>query len=184
MCPSSERLPVKISDRRWGGLRARTPSCCNQQTTPQASQPVFSADVITVTDPRHPLCGRTMPLLATHERPGQTWFEVEQAPGIRRWLPVGVTDQSSLAQPHASCPLDWHSVRQLLAHYTAIIAGPEEDAADGCPDERGEDGTAAGAIESDGTGRSVGEYDGGATGTRASDRGAGLPGAAGRGAVR
>lgn len=81
--------------------------------------PASSMDVITVTDPRHPLCGRPMPLLATHESPFETWFDVEQAPGVRRRLPASVTDRNSLAQPTSLSPLHWDSVRQLLATYTA-----------------------------------------------------------------
>jgi hypothetical protein len=171
--------------RRWAAGFRQIRWYCNHETTPQASQPVSPVDVITVTDPRHPLYGRTMPLLAIHETSLETWFEVEQAPGVRRRLPTSVTDRNRLRQPTFLSALNWDSVRQLLATYTAILAEPVEGTEDGDKgDSRDGGGTPGGGGQFDFGGGGVGEPDAGAAGVRTPGRGSGVQGTAERGAAR
>jgi hypothetical protein len=101
--------------------------CCNQQTTPEASQYVSPEEKITITDPRHPLYGRTFPLVGIHETQAQNiWYVYELTPGIHRRVSESATDRSKTPPHTISNPLSWDSVRQLLATYTVITVEPVE----------------------------------------------------------
>ena len=68
MCPSSERLPVKISDRRWGDSSARIRSCL----IPKIRK--ISTDTAT--------SGINRPPMLTQQDTHTAWTQIVQSPGI------------------------------------------------------------------------------------------------------
>ena len=78
---------------------------------------------MTVTDPRHPLYGRTFPLIHITNKPNSgrccvLWFEE----GIERNVPVEATDRSIEPLNIFPLPLNLSSVRQLLTTCEQIIS--------------------------------------------------------------
>lgn len=70
---------------------------------------------MTITDPRHPLHGRTFPLLEVRQanrQHGQCVIELD--PAVHRVIPLEVTDLWEDSRLISPLPLDPQSVRQLL----------------------------------------------------------------------
>jgi len=86
----------------------------NQVTTPIGHR--FSPDqTITVLDPRHPLCGRTLPLVAiTHHAQLGRCCVVWLRPHVERFIPVQATNLAFDPNDIRPSPLSLAAVEQLL----------------------------------------------------------------------
>src|SRR6266446_3965932 len=86
----------------------------NQVTTPIGHR--FSSDqTITVLDPRHPLCGRTLPLVAlTHHAQLGHCCVVWLRPHVERLIPVQATNLAFDPTDMSPSPLSLAAVEQLL----------------------------------------------------------------------
>ena len=103
-----------------------------QQTTCIKEQSHAADEEVTVIDPRHPLYGRTFPLLEiTNKQYLGRCCVVLYEPPLCRYIPVTATDRS----PEPLCiyplPLNLPSIEQLLATYEVIVSQIEENRADG-----------------------------------------------------
>jgi hypothetical protein len=74
------------------------------------------ADTVTITDPTHPLYGRTFPLISmtNKQRLGRVCV-VWLSPGIERVIPVASTTQDARLLTHARCRLSVEGLHTLLA---------------------------------------------------------------------
>ena len=92
----------------------------NQVTTPIGTR--FSADqTITVLDPRHPLCGRTLPLVAlTHHSQLGRCCVVWLRPHVERFIPVQATNLEFDPRAIRLSPLSLAAVEQLLGVFQDI----------------------------------------------------------------
>src|SRR5262245_1581297 len=115
--PAYTAATTEPSPCRWWLRESADP---NQVTTPIRHR--FSVDqTITVLDPRHPLCGRTLPLVAImhHSQLGRccvVWLR----PHVERFIPVQATNLEF--DPHAISlsPLSLAAVEQLLGVFQDI----------------------------------------------------------------
>src|SRR5215813_3167699 len=102
---------------RWWAPAAANP---NQITTPIGHR--FSSDqTITVLDPRHPLCGQTLPLVAItyHTQLGRccvVWLR----PHVERLVPVQATNLAFDPTDMSPSPLSLAAVEQLLRVFQDI----------------------------------------------------------------
>src|SRR5262249_34052756 len=92
----------------------------NQVTTPIGTR--FSADqTITVLDPRHPLCGRTLPLVAlTHHSQLGRCCVVWLRPHVERFIRVKATTLEFDPRAISLSPLSLAAVEQLLGVFQDI----------------------------------------------------------------
>jgi hypothetical protein len=92
----------------------------NQVTTPIGTR--FSADqTITVLDPRHPLCGRTLPLVAlTHHSQLGRCCVVWLQPHVERFIPIQATNLEFDPNDMSLSPLSLAAVEQLLRVFQDI----------------------------------------------------------------
>jgi hypothetical protein len=92
----------------------------NQITTPVG--PRFSSDqTITVLDPRHPLCGQTLPLVAiTHHTQLGRCCVVWLRPHVERLVPVQATNLAFDPTDISPSPLSLVAVEQLLRVFQDI----------------------------------------------------------------
>ena len=92
----------------------------NQVTTPIGHR--FSVDqTITVLDPRHPLCGRTLPLVAiTHHSQLGRCCVVWLRPHVERFIPVQATNLEFDPRAISLSPLSLAAVEQLLGVFQDI----------------------------------------------------------------
>ena len=103
----------------------------NQQTTSIGSR--LSPDqTVTVIDPRHPLCGRTLPLIGITNKPylGRccvVWLH----PEVERLVPVSATDLGFDPDSLSSIPLSIEAVKQLLHVFEVINHASRETHSDG-----------------------------------------------------
>ncbi|HSX77269.1 MAG TPA: hypothetical protein VLQ80_01665 [Candidatus Saccharimonadia bacterium] len=86
----------------------------NQVTAP-VDHSVAPEQTITVLDPRHPLCGRTLPLVAmtSHAQLGRCCV-VRLRPHVERWVPVHATNLAFDPITISPTPLSLSAVEQLL----------------------------------------------------------------------
>src|SRR5262245_11331075 len=92
---------------------AREPADPNKVTTPIGTR--FSADqTITVLDPRHPLCGRTLPLVAlTHHAQLGRCCVVWLQPHVERFIPIQATNLAFDPNDLSLSPLSLAAVEQF-----------------------------------------------------------------------
>src|SRR2546423_3765569 len=92
----------------------------NQITTPIGHR--FSSDqTITVLDPRHPLCGQTLPLVAiTHHTQLGRCCVVWLRPHVERLVPVQATNWEFDPNDMSPSPLSLAAVEQLLRGFQDI----------------------------------------------------------------
>src|SRR4029450_1722940 len=113
-----------LSTRRSTTFASRIPACGypdpNQVTTPIGHR--FSVDqTITVLDPRHPLCGRTLPLVAiTHHAQLGRCCVVWLRPHVERFMPVQATNLEFDPRAISLSPLSLAAVEQLLGVFQDI----------------------------------------------------------------
>jgi hypothetical protein len=95
-------------------LSVRAPTNPNQVTTPIGHR--FSPDqTITVLDPRHPLCGQTLPLVAlTHHAQLGRCCVVWLRPHVERLIPVHATNLAFDPTELSPSPLSLAAIEQLL----------------------------------------------------------------------
>ncbi len=105
------------SHNRWWLRGAANP---NQITTPVGHR--FSSDqTITVLDPRHPLCGQTLPLVAiTHHTQLGRCCVVWLRPHVERLVPVQATTLEFDPNDMSPSPLSLAAVEQLLRVFQDI----------------------------------------------------------------
>ena len=107
----------------------------NQFTTPIGA--TFAPEqTVTVVDPRHPLCGRTLPLVGITQKPylGRccvVWIH----PHVERHVPVSATDLEFDPNQLSPLPLSIASVRQLLHVFHQVWRASQGAEADGIPTE-------------------------------------------------
>jgi len=103
----------------------------NQRNTP--IDVTFAPDqVVTVVDPRHPLCGRTLPLVGIAQKSylGRccvVWIR----PTVERHVPVAATNLEFDPHDLSPIPLSIASVRELLHVFERISHASEGGEADG-----------------------------------------------------
>src|SRR6058998_1711311 len=86
----------------------------NHVTTPLDHR-LSTEQSITVTDPRHPLCGRTLTHIAmTYHADLGHCCVVWLRPQVERLVPVGATNLAFQPNPHSPTPLSVDAVEQLL----------------------------------------------------------------------
>jgi hypothetical protein len=107
-----------------------------QQTTHIGEPVVKTEETITVIDPRHPLVGRTFPLIniANMPRKGPCCI-VRYLGSLERFIPLSATDRSSDPIQISSSSVNLASVRQLLQKYEQLMSQLAEDREDGNSDQ-------------------------------------------------
>jgi len=115
--PQASLARCWLSPCRWW---AREPANPNQITTPVGHR--FSSDqTITVLDPRHPLCGQTLPLVAiTHHTQLGRCCVVWLRPHVERLVPVQATNLEFDPNDMSPSPLSLAAVEQLLRVFQDI----------------------------------------------------------------
>ena len=115
--PGSAAAMAWPSPSRWSGPAGANP---NQITTPVGHR--FSSDqTITVLDPRHPLCGQTLPLVAiTHHTQLGRCCVVWLRPHVERLVPVQATNLEFDPNDMSPSPLSLAAVEQLLRVFQDI----------------------------------------------------------------
>src|SRR5262249_20903632 len=115
--PASAAATAWRSHCRWSVAAPPDP---NQVTTPIGTR--FSVDqTITVLDPRHPLCGRTLPLVAlTHHSQLGRCCVVWLRPHVERFIPVQATNLEFDPRAISLSPLSLAAVEQLLGVFQDI----------------------------------------------------------------
>jgi hypothetical protein len=143
----------------------------NQYTTP--IDVTFTPEQsVTVVDPRHPLCGRTLPLVGITQKPylGRccvVWIRRD----VERHIPVSATDLEFDPNQLSPLPLSIASVRQLLHVFHQVWRASQGAEADGSSTER------AGTLtHADRRAPIVAQLDFGASPPLAADPGPDLPG--------
>jgi hypothetical protein len=98
----------------------------HQQTT-AIEAAVAPEEAVTITDPRHPLFGQTLPLMeiANKQYLGRCCVVLLRE-GVDLFVPLAATDRSPEPLALYPLPLDLISVRQLLVTYGRIISHPAE----------------------------------------------------------
>lgn len=111
------------------------------ETTP--IQTTFSAtETVTIVDPRHPLYGRTFPLIdiANRSHIGQACV-IQLRDDLERTVPLAVTDRASESVAIFPLSLNLSSVRQLLRAFRRITSQLKEGTEDGVICRNAEDGS-------------------------------------------
>jgi hypothetical protein len=103
-------MPWGCGGRNSGAFRRRV-----HETTPLTIT-ALPTDTVTVTDPTHPLSGRTFPLVGvtTKQRLGRVcvvWLH----PGVERVIPVAATTLAPAPPPPPPCKLSVAGLHTLLA---------------------------------------------------------------------
>ena len=149
----------------------------NQHNTPIGT--TFTPDqTVTVVDPRHPLCGRTLPLVGIAQKPylGRccvVWIR----PTVERHVPVSATDLEFDPNELSPIPLSTASVRQLLHVFAQVSRASKGGEADGTQPGSTVVGPARRtAAQPDCASPSVDQLEPEPTELTAADRGAHLPG--------
>jgi hypothetical protein len=94
---------------------------------------MFSAtETVTIVDPRHPLYGRTFPLIniANRSRIGQACV-IQLQDDLERTVPLAVTDRASESVDIFPLSLNLSSVRQLLRAFKRITSQLKEGTENG-----------------------------------------------------
>ena len=74
-----------------------------------------------MTDPRHPLYGKTLPLISVEQRRDAGLCCVVDEHGINtRYIPVKATDKSPVAVTTSTIPLSLKAVQQLLTRISEL----------------------------------------------------------------
>jgi len=102
----------------------------NQHNTPISHQ-FSTAQTITVTDPRHPLCGRTLPLVGITNKPylGRccvVWIHKD----VERYVPVSATNLEFEPNHIHPTPLSVASAKALLRVFENIMPSNQGDLPD------------------------------------------------------
>jgi hypothetical protein len=102
----------------------------SQENTPKDIT-FLPQETVTVVDPRHPLFGRTLPLLGITNKQNLipccvVWIDE----GVERIVPVAATDRAAEAPVIFPAPLSPASVRQLLVTFARMTARSGEKTAD------------------------------------------------------
>jgi hypothetical protein len=119
--------------------RARTGLYHKQQTTPIREQSFRTEETITVIDPRHPLYGRSFPLIEISNKQYMgCCCVVSYRPSLARYIPLEATDRSLEPLVIEPLPLNLKAVQQLLTSYEKIVAQSVEGTEDEIT-KRGED---------------------------------------------
>jgi hypothetical protein len=95
-----------------------------RQNTSQAASP---AGQVTITDPTHPLYGRTLPLLRVHSTGSKARLVVQLPDGRVQWIPRAVTDLAASAAvtlPHALIAVP--TLLPLAQLVCAMLPGKED----------------------------------------------------------
>jgi IS66 Orf2 like protein len=95
-----------------------------RQNTSQAASP---AGQVTITDPTHPLYGRTLPLLRVHSTGSKARLVVQLPDGRVQWIPRAVTDLAASAAvtlPHALIAVP--TLLPLAQLVCAMLTGKED----------------------------------------------------------
>ncbi len=105
----------------------------NHQTTPIGNT-VPANEIVTIIDPRHPLCGQKMRLICVENRSylGHCCV-LWQEDGCERHIPVEATDLSPEILTFYPLPIDISSVERLLSAYARLIAQLAKGTEDGFP---------------------------------------------------
>jgi len=111
-----------LAPPEWGKL--------SQNNTPIGRR-LSPEQTVTVTDPRHPLCGRTLPLIGIANKPylGRccvVWIH----PEVERYVPVSATDLEFHPNQVSPTPLSVASIEHLLRVFEQIQLDSEGDAHD------------------------------------------------------
>jgi hypothetical protein len=117
-------------------------------------------EMVTITDPCHPLHDQTFPLLfITKFHNYEPCCMIRVAPEVDRLIPVRQTNLSQTEFSRFPSPLDLSSLHCLIETYTRILAQVERKDEDGIegtnPVTSGENSTAAG-VENPGCGSAAG----------------------------
>jgi hypothetical protein len=100
----------------------------DRENTPQDIT-FLPKETVTVTDPRHPLFGRTLPMLGiTNKQNLVPCCVVWIAAGIERMVPVAATDRAAEPPYIFPAPLNVVAVQQLLAAFERITSRSVEEA--------------------------------------------------------
>ena len=141
-----------------------------QQTTHIGEPAVRTEETVTVIDPRHPLVGRTFPLINITNMPRTgSCCIVRYLDSLERSIPLRATDRSPEPIEIPRSSINLASVRQLLQKYEQLMSQLAEDKEDGNNDQgtlctgagkpsRGIEGTGA-----DDAGADLGSVDPGTT---------------------
>jgi hypothetical protein len=98
-----------------GGPRHRRARCCLSQVTTPVGCRLSPEQTITVIDPRHPLCGRTLTLITmTYHADLGHCCVVWLRPQVERLVPVGATNLAFNPNDISPTPLSVDAVEQLL----------------------------------------------------------------------
>jgi hypothetical protein len=101
-----------------------------QQNTP-IEITLSPTETVTVIDPRHPLYGRTLPLLGiTNKQYLGRCCVVWLLPGVERLVPLAATDLAADPICLYPLPLNLSAVEQLLATFMRIKIQPAEETED------------------------------------------------------
>lgn len=100
----------------------------SHQNTPLAIT-ALPTETVTVTDPTHPLFGRTFPLVGvtTKQRLGRVCV-VWLYPGVERVIPVAATTLAEPSPPRSPCKLSVAGLHTLLAVVASLVDPLQEDA--------------------------------------------------------
>lgn len=122
--PTPRAFAGMVSGKRAiSGLRKRS-----HQNTPLAIT-ALPTETVTVTDPTHPLFGRTFPLVGvtTKQRLGRVCV-VWLYPGVERVIPVAATTLAEPSPPRSPCKLSVAGLHTLLAVVASLVDPLQEDA--------------------------------------------------------
>jgi hypothetical protein len=109
----------------------------SQETTPIGRTRLHVGETVTVTDVRHPLYGKTMPLISVEQRRDAGLCCVVDEVGINtRYIPIAATNKSSEPMMGSSIPLSLKAVQQLQATYQQIVEGQQDEGCDAIPGSR------------------------------------------------
>ncbi|NER84330.1 MAG: hypothetical protein F6K42_33305 [Leptolyngbya sp. SIO1D8] len=110
----------------------------NQDNTPISRQ-LSPGQTVTVVDPRHPLCGRTLPLIDITQKPylGRCCV-VWLYPEVERYVPVDATDLEFDPRQIHPTPLSIAAVESLLRVFEQIQSSQQGRAADVCAPDSSE----------------------------------------------
>jgi hypothetical protein len=104
--------------RAWGNLNQHTPPLSRTLPPEHTGAP---APTVTVVDPRHPLCGRTLPLvgITTKQYLGRccvVWLR----PWVERHIPVTATDLEFDPNTLSPLPLSLAALQDLLRMFAQV----------------------------------------------------------------
>src|SRR6266849_3275696 len=115
LCSWSAGRRARTDGARWCWSAAKPALANPNQVTTPIEHSVSPDQTITVVDPRHPLCGRTLPLVAMtyHAQLGRCCV-VRLRPNVERFVPVQATNLAFDPTTISPTPLSLSAVAQLL----------------------------------------------------------------------